>query len=106
MTNSAESIGTRHSTARWWLGLLLILPIPLIWGTAAAYATRDFYNVDRWIGEVLAFSVPLLSLIGVALLPLKGWARVVVAVVLVPIACIAEFSWGAMFVCGQFGDCL
>ena len=106
MTKSADSIGMRYSTVRWWFGLLLILPIPLMWETAAAYATRDFHNVDRWIGEVLAFSVPLLSLTGVALLPLKGWARVVVAVVLVPIVCFVEFSWGAIFVCGQFGDCL
>jgi len=94
-----------NTSARWWSGLLLILPIPLLWETAAAYATRDLPTAHRWLGPAVGLTIPLLSLIGAALLPLKSWVKIVALIVIVPVACTIEIMWGVTFVCIQFGDC-
>ena len=97
---------TRPASWRLWLGLLLILPIPLIWGIVVAYATRDLSATHRWLGPALGLTIPLLSLIGTVLLPLKSWGKALAVIVIVPIACTVEIMWGMTFVCNQFGDCL
>lgn len=93
--------------ARWrvWLGIALILPIPLIWYTAMLYATHDFYTVDRWLGYLVLLSIPAMSLTGIALLPLKTGDRAIIAIFVVPAICVVHLFWGFMFACGQFGDC-
>lgn len=97
---------TRHASWRLWLGVLLILPIPLIWETAVTYTTRDLAASHRWLGPAFGLSIPLLSVIGTVLLPLKSWVKVLAVIVIVPVACTVEIMWGVTFVCIKFGDCL
>lgn len=109
MNVTSDAGDTRRPRLRYLpliLGLTLILPTPLIWGTFLAYVTRDFYNVEGWLGNALALTIPLISAIGVALLPISRVARFVLVFILVPLTCFLVFCWGAVFVCSQFGDCL
>lgn len=107
MNDAIDPVDVTHpASRRLWLGALLILPIPLIWETIVAYATRDLPATRGWLGPALGLTIPLLSLVGVVLLPLKPWMKALAAIVIVPIACTVEIMWGVTFVCIRFGDCL
>lgn len=97
---------SKTAALRLLLALLLILPVPLLWETATAYATRDYYNVPSWLGGIMVYSTPLMTLIGAMLLPLRIRTRIALAVLLVPLAIVVEVFWGLTYVCRQFGDCV
>jgi hypothetical protein len=82
------------------------MPIPLLWETATAYATRDYYTILHWLGLILVCSAPALTLVGAMLLPLRLWPRIALAALLLPLGIMIEGYWGFTYVYAQFGDCL
>ena len=88
------------------LGIALAVPIPLIVMTGFIYMADDFRRTPAWARDWMIYALPLLSVVGFAILPIEIWKRALLGCIMVPLIALAMFVWALVFVCYAFGDCI
>lgn len=98
----------RSPQYRWRLilGIALALPIPMLALTYFVYIADDFRNTPAWARDWMIYALPVLSIVGFAIMPIEVWKRLLFGCIMVPLITLFLFVWAMMFVCWAFGDCV
>lgn len=95
-----------HQTLRLILGVLLMLPIPMAALAWVIYIADDFRQTPGWLRDWMVYALPLVSVIGVAILPIRVWLRALLICLAVPVITLWLFVWAMLFACYAFNDCV
>src|SRR5690242_19268262 len=95
-----------HHTLRLILGILLMLPVPMAALAWVIYIADDFRHTPAWLRDWMVYALPLVSVAGVAILPIRVWLRALLACLGVPVIVLILFVWAMMFACYAFNDCI
>ncbi|QDZ08170.1 hypothetical protein FPZ24_12340 [Sphingomonas panacisoli] len=95
-----------HYRLRLILGIALAAPVPMIILSWFIYLADDFRQTPAWARDWMIYALPVLSIVGFAILPLRVLKRALLGCLMVPVITLFLFVWAMIFACYAFGDCI
>ena len=89
-----------HSLIMFILGPFIFMSVYLL---ISRWPIHWFTEISDYVAFIISMAI---GLTGLVFLPALKWKKIILAVIYFPLASIAMFYGGFMFVCFIFGDCL